>query len=76
MSEACHEDAASMSGPQLEHWHGAARDALLEENRLKSKRYRLVSPMTEKQLEPGQYMKRSSAEGWTLTWCPLPGDAR
>lgn len=60
---------------QLETWHGTARDALVEENRLKAKRYRLVSPMTEKELEPGQYMKRTSAAGWTLTWCPLRGDA-
>jgi hypothetical protein len=65
-----------MSGPALQTWQGSARDALLEENRLKAKRYRLVAPMTEKQLEPGQYMKRpASGGGWSLTWCPLPGDA-
>ena len=71
-----------MSGPDLRRWQGSARDALREENRLKAKRYRLVSPMTEKHLEPGQYMKRpstgdatSSAGGWVLTWCPLAGDA-
>jgi hypothetical protein len=71
-----------MSGPDVRKWHGSSREALLEENRLKAKRYRLVSPMTETQLEPGQYMKRPAvgdaaapAGGWTLTWCPLPGDA-
>jgi len=71
-----------MTRSDLRTWQGSAREALFEENRLKAKRYRLVSPMTDQQLEPGQYMKRpivgdatSPAGGWALTWCPLPGDA-
>lgn len=72
-----------MSDTRVKTWQGSAREALLEENRLKAMRYRLVSPVPEKELKPGQYMKRpitategspQTSQGWTLTWCPNPED--
>lgn len=72
-----------MTATNVRSWQGPAHEALREENRLKAKRYRLVAPVPEKELQPGQYMKRpcsgdqgspQGAGAWILTWCPLPGD--